>query len=43
MLDCISTLGRDTRLQPRSARLSIADHEASRIVEVADDEVALQG
>jgi hypothetical protein len=33
----------DTRLQGWSTGLSIADHEANRIVEVTDDDVALQG
>jgi hypothetical protein len=31
-----------TGLKLRSARLSIADHEANRIIEVANDDVALQ-
>jgi hypothetical protein len=33
----------DTRLQRRSARFSIADHEANRIIKVTDDDVPLQG
>jgi hypothetical protein len=32
-----------TRLQLRSASLSIANHEANRIVEVTNDDVAFQG